>query len=165
MPSDKGDGNFIVLSKPIMSPEFKVGKRIQALTIAPVEWFASVIKLDLPARRPQAIYQEHKARSMIHVRIKLNASICGDVPSCDGVFGHFMHFTLFDEQEYFAQAPFCILTARFMLGLSRGDAKKVMRRQQLLDRKFYEATNLKATIVARCNVGTETYFSTFHEGL
>jgi len=33
---------------------------------------------------------------------------------------------------YFAQAPFCILTARFMFGLSRGIAK-VMRRQQLLD--------------------------------
>ena len=26
-------------------------------------------------------------------------STCGDVPSCDGIFGHSMHFTLFDEQE------------------------------------------------------------------
>jgi hypothetical protein len=26
-------------------------------------------------------------------------STWGDVPSCDGIFGHFIYFTLFDEQE------------------------------------------------------------------
>jgi hypothetical protein len=52
VPSDEGDNKSIVVSKPIMSPEFiassggswkfgmqsleEVGKRIQALTIAPV---------------------------------------------------------------------------------------------------------------------------------
>jgi len=98
VPSDELDSKSIVLSKPIISPDLKstkngssrkvgmqsleeVGKRMQALAIAPVEWFASVIKLDLPARRPEAICQEHKARSMIHVRIKLNASVVGDVLS------------------------------------------------------------------------------------
>lgn len=97
VPSDQLDSKSIVLSKPIVSPELRtsngssrkvgmqsleeVGKRIQALTIVPVEWFASAIKLDLPARRPEAICQEHKERSMIHVQIKLNASICGDVLS------------------------------------------------------------------------------------
>lgn len=97
VPSDQLDSKSIVLSKPIGSPELRtsngssrkvgmqsleeLGKRIQALTIAPVEWFASAIKLDLPARRPEAICQEHIERSMIHVQIKLNASICGDVLS------------------------------------------------------------------------------------
>lgn len=95
IPSDELDGKTIVLSKPILSPEFnsnrkdhrrkvgmqsleEVGKRIQAGFFAPVEWIASAIKLDLPARRPEAICQQHKSRSMIHIRIKLNTSVFGD---------------------------------------------------------------------------------------
>lgn len=99
LPSEEFDKKSIVLSKPVLSPIDskaspkrdnrkvgmqsleELGKRVIGLTIAPVEWFASAIKLDLPARRPEAICRQHKARSMIHVRIKLNASIFGDVLS------------------------------------------------------------------------------------
>jgi len=101
LPSDHAKNDVIMLSKPIASPHSEkslnkekepsgnngiksleeIGKRIQGLCIAPVEWFASAIKLDLPARRPEAICEEHKARSTIHVRIKLNASHVGDLLS------------------------------------------------------------------------------------
>jgi hypothetical protein len=99
LPSEDFDSKYIMLSKPILSPIDaktseeqgnrkvgmqsleEVGKRMLGLAIAPVEWFASAIKLDLPARRPEAICRQHKARSMIHVRLKLNASIVGDVLS------------------------------------------------------------------------------------
>ena len=98
IPADEIDSNSIVLSKPIGSSDLKmpkgggnrkvgmqsleeVGKRAQAIAIAPIEWIASAIKLDLPAKRPEAICQEHKARSMIHVRIKMNASVFGDIVS------------------------------------------------------------------------------------
>lgn len=97
--TDHFDSSTIMLSKPSLPPQMdikrpnrsnrktgkesldEVGKRIQALAIAPVEWFAQMIKLDLPAKRPEAICKEHEARSMIHVRIKLNASIQGDILS------------------------------------------------------------------------------------
>jgi C2 domain./FYVE zinc finger. len=97
--SEEFDTKYIMLSKPILSPIDantskkqgnrkvgmqsleEVGKRMLGLTIAPVEWLASAIKLDLPARRPEAVCRQHKARSMIHVRLKLNASIVGDVLS------------------------------------------------------------------------------------
>lgn len=97
--TDHFDSSTIVLSKPSLPPQLntkrpnrnqrksgkqsldEVGKRVQALAIAPVEWFAQMIKLDLPAKRPEAICKEHEARSMIHVRIKLNASIQGDILS------------------------------------------------------------------------------------
>jgi len=59
----------------------EIGKRVQGLLIAPIEWFASAIKLDLPARKPEAVCEQHKAKSMIHVRIKLNASQLGDLMS------------------------------------------------------------------------------------
>lgn len=93
------DSRTIMLSKPSQPPQLdkkraapsrrkagkqsldEVGKRVQALAIAPVEWFAQLIKLDLPAKRPEAICKEHESRSMLHVRIKLNASIQGDVLS------------------------------------------------------------------------------------
>eukprot|EP00557_Chaetoceros_sp_GSL56_P003203 CAMPEP_0176497486 /NCGR_PEP_ID=MMETSP0200_2-20121128/11747_1 /TAXON_ID=947934 /ORGANISM="Chaetoceros sp., Strain GSL56" /LENGTH=1364 /DNA_ID=CAMNT_0017895497 /DNA_START=108 /DNA_END=4199 /DNA_ORIENTATION=+ len=99
LPSDEFDSKYILLSKPILSPIDaktskkegsrkvgmqsleEVGKRMLGLAIAPVEWFASAIKLDLPARRPEAVCRQHKARSMIHVRLKLNASIFGDILS------------------------------------------------------------------------------------
>jgi hypothetical protein len=98
VPQGELDSKSIVLSKPIESSDFKfskgagnrkvglqsleeVGKRAQALAIAPIEWIASAIKLDLPAKRPESICQEHKARSMIHVRIKMNASMFGDIIS------------------------------------------------------------------------------------
>jgi len=101
LPVDHAKSNVVILSKPIASPHSKknsgkgkefpgnkvmksleeIGKRVQGLCIAPVEWFASAIKLDLPARRPEAICEEHKARSTIHVRIKLNASHVGDLLS------------------------------------------------------------------------------------
>ncbi len=99
VPSEKLSDNAIMLSRPISSPCIKhaneggrsrkvgiesleeVGRRFQALCIAPVEWFAQAIKLDLPARRPEAICKDHRSRSMIHIRIKLNASLFGDVLS------------------------------------------------------------------------------------
>ena len=97
--SDQVAGNSVLLSKPIPPPHAKksgqsqkkakvvqksleeIGKKIQGLWIQPIEWVASAIKLDLPARRPEVICEEHRARSMIHVRIKLNASVQGDVLS------------------------------------------------------------------------------------
>jgi len=99
LPVDYANNNIVILSKPISSPHSKrssdkdkerpgnktmksleeIGKRFQGLCIAPVEWFASAIKLDLPARRPEAICEEHKARSTLHVRIKLNACHAGDL--------------------------------------------------------------------------------------
>jgi len=97
--TDHFDSTTIILSKPSLPPQMdtkrpirsnrksgkqsldEVGKRMQALAIAPVEWFAQMIKLDLPAKRPEAVCKEHEARSMIHVRIKLNASIQGDILS------------------------------------------------------------------------------------
>jgi len=101
IPVDYAKNNVVMLSKPISSPHSKkssdknkeragnkaiksleeIGKRFQGLCIAPVEWFASAIKLDLPARRPEAICEEHKARSTLHVRIKLNACHVGDLLS------------------------------------------------------------------------------------
>ena len=98
--ADQVSGNSVVLSKPVPSPHFKetdqnqnkatkvvmksleeIGRKVQGLWIQPIEWVASAIRLDLPARRPEALCEEHKARSMIHVRIKLNASNTGDVLS------------------------------------------------------------------------------------
>jgi len=99
--SDHLNSNSVVLSKPATSPHVQqeesslsekkvgggmksleeIGKRVQGFCIAPVEWFAAAIKLDLPSRRPEAICKEHEERSMIHVRIKLNASVQGDVLS------------------------------------------------------------------------------------
>lgn len=99
--SDLVSDNSVVLSKPIPCPLSKetvdrqnkakphvvqksleeIGRKVQGLWIQPIEWVASAIRLDLPARRPEAICEEHKSRSMIHVRIKLNASIQGDVLS------------------------------------------------------------------------------------
>ena len=98
VPPNELNRNSIILSKPIESSELKtsnggenrkvglqsleeVGKRAQAIAIAPIEWIASAIKLDLPAKRPEAICPEHKARSKIHVRIKMNASMFGDIIS------------------------------------------------------------------------------------
>jgi len=101
LPVDYANNNVVILSKPISSPHSKkssdkdkerpgnkvmksleeIGKRFQGLCIAPVEWFASAIKLDLPARRPEAICEEHRARSTLHVRIKLNACHVGDLLS------------------------------------------------------------------------------------
>jgi hypothetical protein len=97
--SDEVYGNSVLLSKPMPSPLLQeteenkkkvrtgmksleeIGKRVQGLCVQPIEWIASAIKLDLPARRPEATCEEHKARSMIHVRIKLNASVQGDILS------------------------------------------------------------------------------------
>lgn len=100
LPSDHAQSNSIVLSKPISDPYLnelstenkekrktgvksleEIGKRVQGIFIFPVEFFASAIKLDLPARRPEATCEQHKSRSMIHVRIKLNASEVGDALS------------------------------------------------------------------------------------
>ena len=101
LPRDHGRRTEIFLSQPIASPHSntmpseketswkksgkqsldEIGKRIQGVFVAPVEWFASAIKLDLPARQPEVICAEHKSRSMIHVRIKLNASEFGDLMS------------------------------------------------------------------------------------
>ncbi len=96
--NDEVKSNSVFLSKPIPSPHTEggvkkekktgaglksleeIGKKVQGLCIQPIEWFASAIKLDLPAR-PEAFYEEHRKRSMIHVRIKLNASVAGDVLS------------------------------------------------------------------------------------
>ena len=97
--SDQVSGNSVVLSKPMPCPFSKestgskekpqvvkksleeIGRKVQGLWIQPIEWVASAIKLDLPIRRPEAICEEHKSRSMIHVRIKLNASVGGDILS------------------------------------------------------------------------------------
>ncbi len=97
--SDEVNSTSVVLSKPIPSPHSKesvekekkagaglksleeIGKKVQGLCVQPIEWLASAIKLDLPARRPEAICKEHQARSFIHVRIKLNASVQGDILS------------------------------------------------------------------------------------
>ena len=96
--NDQVNRNSVILSKPIPSPHSKevskkekksgaglksleeIGKKVQGLCIQPIEWIASAVRLDLPAR-PEALYEEHKKRSMIHVRIKLNASVAGDVLS------------------------------------------------------------------------------------
>ena len=96
--NDQVNFNSVILSKPIPSPHSEeasktekksgagmksleeIGRKVQGLCIQPIEWIASAIRLDLPAR-PEALYEEHKKRSMIHVRIKLNASVAGDVLS------------------------------------------------------------------------------------
>ncbi len=98
--NDHAKSGSVILSKPIPSPQSEetgakkqektagaglksleeIGKKVQGLCIQPIEWIASAIKLDLPSR-PEAFYEEHKKRSMIHIRIKLNASVAGDALS------------------------------------------------------------------------------------
>jgi hypothetical protein len=86
-----------------------------------------------------------------------------------------MYITLFDEQEvdvvpWNFYMVFCASSILHFDGCLFLGFLEVLPRWLCADGscwiwKFYQASNLKATIVARCTVGTETYFSKFHEGL
>jgi len=100
--TDEAGSQNVILSKPVTDPSRvnkppedgrkrpvdhtkeslkEVWKRTVGFFITPVEWFASTIQLDLPARKPEAVCEQHKSNAILHVRIKLNASEFGDLLS------------------------------------------------------------------------------------
>eukprot|EP00978_Attheya_sp_CCMP212_P001280 scaffold2658_cov53-Attheya_sp.AAC.1 len=59
----------------------EIGKRLQDACVAPIEWIGNTLNIDMPQRRPDSACENHRSRSAIHVRIKLNASEVGDMLS------------------------------------------------------------------------------------
>lgn len=59
----------------------EIGQRVQGVFLAPVDWMGSALNIDAARRRPETVCEQHKLRSAVHVRIKLNASEFGDMMS------------------------------------------------------------------------------------
>ena len=59
----------------------EIKSHLQGLCIVPVEWIGTALQIGLTGRKPENIFEHQKARSTIHVRIKLNASEVGDLLS------------------------------------------------------------------------------------
>ena len=59
----------------------EIGHRVKNWGWAPVDWVSSLLSIDIPHRHPETMCVQHRSRSSIHVRLKLNCNEIGDLLS------------------------------------------------------------------------------------